>query len=79
MSSTVNVFVHALRKRLQKCLAQKVGNFGSLRPIPMIQQPFCSSYVALQYEPGIKFFYRAVPKSHASKNSAKIFISTYDS
>ena len=71
MSSAVNVFVHAIHKRPQKCLAQKVGNFGSLRPVPMIQQPFCSSCVALQYEPGTKFFHRAVPELHAVKISAK--------
>ena len=76
MSSAVNVFVHAIRKRLQKCLAQKVENFGSLGPIPMIQPPFCSS---LQYEPGTKFFHRAFPELHAVKISAKNFISTHDS
>ena len=69
MSSAVNVFVHALCKRLQKCLAQEVGNFGSLGPIPMIQQPFCSSCVALQYEPGTKFFHRAVPELHGIQKS----------
>ena len=41
---------------------QKVGTFGSLGPISMIQPPFCSSCVALQYEPRIKFFHQAVPK-----------------
>ena len=69
MSSTVSVFVHAIRKRLQKCLAQKGGNFGSLGPIPMIQQPFCSSCVALQYEPRTKFFHRVAPELHGLKNS----------
>ena len=29
MSSTMNVFVHAIRKRSKKCFAQKVGRFGS--------------------------------------------------
>ena len=48
----VNVFVHAIRKRLQKCLVQKVGNFGSLGLIPVIEQPFCSSCVAVQCETG---------------------------
>ena len=42
MSSAVNVFVHAIRKRYKKCLAQKVGHLGSLGLIPMIQPPFCS-------------------------------------
>ena len=45
MSSAVNVFVHAIRKRLQKCFMQEVGHFGSLGPIPMIQSPFNSSCV----------------------------------
>ena len=55
VSSTVNVFVHAFHKRLQKCLMQKVGHLGSLEPIPMIQPPFYSSCVVLHYEPGTKF------------------------
>ena len=38
----------------------------------MIQSPFYSSFVALQYEPGIKFFYRAVSELHAVKIGAKI-------
>ena len=62
MSSAVNVFVHAIRKRSKKCLAQKVVRFGSPGWIPMFQGPFCSSCVALQYEPGTKFFHRAVPE-----------------
>ena len=45
MSSAVNVFVHAIRKRMQKCFTQEVGHFGSLGPIPMIQPPFNSSCV----------------------------------
>ena len=57
MSSAVNVFVHAIRKRPKKCLAQKVGHLGLLHPIPMIQAPLDSSCVALQYEPGTKFFH----------------------
>ena len=69
MSSAVNVFVHAIRKRSQKCLAQNVGNVGSLGPIPMIQPPFCSYCVALQYEPGTKFFHRAVPELHGLQKS----------
>ena len=68
MSSAVNVFVHAIRKRSKKCLAQKVDNLGSLGPIPMIQPPFNSSCVALQYEPGTKFFHRAVPEIQDIKN-----------
>ena len=35
----------------------------------MIQQPFCSSSVALQYGPGTKFFYQAVPELHSLKKS----------
>ena len=77
MSSAVNVFVHAIRKRLKKCLAQKVGHLGSLGPIPMIQTPLDSSRVALQYQPGTKFFHRAVPELHAGKIGAKITFSTH--
>ena len=69
MSSAVAVFVHALCRRSKKYLAQKVGNFGSLGPIPMIQPPFYSPCVALQYEPGTKFFHRAVPELHVLKKS----------
>ena len=54
MSSAVNGFVHAICKCSQKCLTQKVTRFGSLGPIPMIQPPFNSACVALQYEPGTK-------------------------
>ena len=46
----------------KKCLAQKVRHLGLLRPIPMIQPPFCSYCVALQYEPGMKFFHQVVPE-----------------
>ena len=76
MSSVVNVFVHAICKRSKKCLVQKVARFGSLGPIPMIQPPFNSSCVALQYEPGTKFFHRVVPELHAGKNCTKNYIST---
>ena len=76
MSSAVTVFVHAIRKHSKKCLAQKMGNLGSLGPIPMIQPPFNSTSVALQYEPGTKFFHRAVPELHALKYSAKIIFNT---
>ena len=34
----------------------------------MIQAPFDSSCVALQYETGTKFFHRAVPELHDIKN-----------
>ena len=68
MSSAVNVFVHAIRKRSKKCLTQKVGRFGSPGWIPMIQPPFSRSCVALQYETGTKNFHRAVPELHGTKN-----------
>ena len=68
MSSAAIAFVHAVCKRSQKCLAQKVVRFGSLGWIPMIQVPFNSSCVALQYETGTKFFHRAVPELHGIKN-----------
>ena len=64
MSSAVTTFVHATLKR-----SQKVARFGSLGWIPMIQVPFHSSCVALQYETRTKFFRRAVPKLYAVKNS----------
>ena len=51
MSSTATAFVHATLKR-----SQKVARFGSLGYIPMIQVPFNSSCVALQYKTGMKFF-----------------------
>ena len=70
MSSAVNVFVHAICKCSKKYLAQKVARFGSLGSIPMIQSPFNSSCVALQYEPGT--IHPAVPELHAGKNYAKI-------
>ena len=76
MSSVVNIFVHAIRKRSKKCLAQKVGILGALGPIPMIQPPLDNSIVALQYELGTKYFHRAVPESHAVKISAKIIFNT---
>ena len=69
MSSAAIAFVHAVCKRSQKCLAQKVVRFGSLGWIPMIQVPFNSSCVALQYETGTKFFHRAVPELHGIKKS----------
>ena len=60
MSSAVSIFVHAIRKRLKKCLMQKVAHFGSPGWIPMIQIPFSSSCVALQYETGTRFLHLAV-------------------
>ena len=57
MSSKAIVFVQAIRKHSQKCLVQNVGHLGSLELIPMIQPQFCSSCVALQYEPKTKFFH----------------------
>ena len=62
MSSAAIVFVQAIRKLSQKYLAQKVGHLGSLGLISMIQLPFCSSCVALQYEPEMKFFHWVVPE-----------------
>ena len=75
MSSTASTFVHAICKRSQKYLAQKVGHLGSLGWIPMIQVPFNSTCIALQYDTGTKFFHRAIPELHAIKNSTKIVIS----
>ena len=43
MSSAVNVFVHAIRKRSKKCLTQKVVRFGSPGWIPTFQPPLDSS------------------------------------
>ena len=71
MSSAATAFVHAT---LKKCLAQKVAHFGSLGWIPMIQVPFHSSCVALQYKTGTKFFHRAVPKLYAVKNSINFLL-----
>ena len=34
---------------------KKRERFGSLGPIPMLKHAFCSSCLALQYEPGMKF------------------------
>ena len=68
MSSAVNFFVHAVRKHSKKCLVQKVDNFSSLGPIPIIQSPFNSTCVALQYEPGNNFFHQVVPELHGHKN-----------
>ena len=50
MSSAVNIFVHVLRKRSKKYLAQKVALFGSPGWIPMFQPPLDSSRVALIWD-----------------------------
>ena len=68
MSSVAFGFVHAISKRAKKCLAQTVVRFGSLGPIPTIQVPLDSSWAALQFEPGTKFFHRAVPELRVVKN-----------
>ena len=47
MSSTAICFVHAICKSVSR---KKWENFGSLGPIPIIQPPFNSSWVALHYE-----------------------------
>ena len=64
MSSAATAFVHATLMCSQKVPRAKSGTFrfGSLGWIPMIQVPFYSSGVALQYKTGTKFFHRAVPK-----------------
>ena len=54
---------------LEKVPRAKVGILGSLGRIPMIQPPFNSSSVALQYEPGTKLFHQAVPELHSHKQS----------
>ena len=74
MSSAASAFVHATRKRSQKVPRAKSG--GSPGWIPMIQAPFNSSCVALQYKTRTKFFYEAVSKLYAIKYSAKIVLST---
>ena len=56
MSSAVITSVHAVCKCSQKCLAQEVVRFGSLGWNSMIQVPFNSSCIALQYETGMKVF-----------------------
>ena len=68
MSSAVNAFVHAICKPSKKCLAHKVVPFGLCGPIPMIQLPLASTLVALQYEPGTKFFHRAAPEIRSIQN-----------
>ena len=67
----MNGFVHAIRKRSKKCLAQKVGYLGLLGPIPMIQPPLDSSCGALQYEHGIKFFHREIRSIQNQENSVQ--------
>ena len=55
MSSAATAFVHATLKRSQKVPRAKVARFGSLEWIPIVQVPFQSSCVALQYKTGTKF------------------------
>ena len=45
----------------------------------MIQPPFNSCCVALQYEPGTKFFHRAVPELHKVEHWCKTYISMHES
>ena len=49
---------------VHKSASCKVVRFGSLGWISMIQVPFNSSCVALQYETGTKFFHLVVPEGH---------------
>ena len=67
----MNVFVHAIHKRSKKCLTQNVDNLGSLGPISIIQPPFNSSCVALQYEPGTTYLHRAVPQVTLQQKNQK--------
>ena len=53
---------------LKKVPRAKSGTFWFPEWIPMIQPPFCSSCVALQYETGTKVFHRAVPELCNIKN-----------
>ena len=77
MSSVAIVFVRAVRKRSQKVPRAKVGHLGSLGSIPMIQAPCKSSFDALQYETGTKFFHRAVPELHDIKTPEKSMHATW--
>ena len=72
MSSATTILMHAIRKCSQKCLMQKVGRFDSLGLIPMIQSPFNSSCVALQYEPETKFFDQVVPELYDSEITVQL-------
>ena len=63
MSSAAFCFVSAVCKHLHGTL---ILGPGLLRPISMIQLPINSSFV-LQYEPGMKFFCRAVPTKFGAK------------
>ena len=71
MRSAVAAFVHATLKYSQKVPCEKSGTFWFPRMDSMIQVSFISSCTALQYETGMKFFHRAVPKLHDVKNSLK--------
>ena len=55
----------------EKVPRAKVGNLGFLGPISMIEPPFNSTCVALQYKPGTKFFHRVVPELRTLNYSAK--------
>ena len=75
--SAVYVFVHAIRKRSKKCLAQKVARFCSPGWIPMIQPPFL---VARQYETGTKFCHLGQDGGDwlwGTKASVELLIHTY--
>ena len=43
----------------------------------MFKHAFCSSCPALQFEPGTKFFHRAVPELHSIKNSENFSTTTW--
>ena len=57
MCSMAIASLHATRKHSQKVPHAKVVRFGSLGQTPMIQVPFNSSHVALQYKTGMKYFH----------------------
>ena len=77
MSSAAIAFVHAVCKHSQKCLMQKVIRYGTLGWIPMIQVPFNSSCVALQYMRLERTFSIERFQSYTLlKNSTKIDISS---
>ena len=78
MSSAVIVFVQAICKCSQKCLAQKVQHLGLLGPIPMIQPPFCSSCVSLAWnEVSIKFGGLVVCIATTKLKSTKYYLLAY--
>ena len=67
MSSRSKRFCACYLQVLKKVPCVKMACFGSPVWIPMIQPPFCSTYVALQYETGMKLFHRAVTELHDIK------------